>query len=138
VARRTIVVTLKRPEKLPELVTAALSAGVNVVHKVVFQTAELKKHREQARKLALLAARNKAELMAAVLGRSVGRPLTITEERRDPEASHWSSWSWRAPPPVGSQREPQACGEAGDTSETPGLGKLAIRAGVSVTFELTD
>lgn len=72
--RNTLVVTLADVAKVEELVTKVLLAGVNYIHSNDFQTTEFKKYREQARELALKAAKEKADKMAAVLGQSVGSP----------------------------------------------------------------
>ncbi len=65
---------------MEELVTKVLQAGVNYVHGIDFQTTEFKKYREQARNLALRAAKEKAEMMAGVLGQSAGAPIQINED----------------------------------------------------------
>jgi uncharacterized protein YggE len=75
--------------------------------------------------LALTAAREKAEKMAAVLGCTVGKPLEI---RETPVTWYSSNMSQNR---IQDTREPSA---EGVQSMAPG--KLSIRAGVSVTFEL--
>lgn len=77
--RNTMVITLSETGKIEEFVTMALSSGVNYLHGVDFQTTELKKYREQARELALKAAKEKAKKMAGVLGQSIGSPIQINE-----------------------------------------------------------
>lgn len=77
--RNTLVVTISDTEKVEEIVTKALLAGVNYIHSIDFQTTEFKKYREQARELTLIAAKEKAEKMAAVLGKSIGAPIQINE-----------------------------------------------------------
>ena len=62
--RNTFVVTLTEPGKVEDLVTGVLQSGVNYIHNINFQTTEFKKYREQARELALNAAKEKAEKMA--------------------------------------------------------------------------
>src|SRR3989338_5897803 len=75
-------VTLNDPAKIEQLLTVALQAGVTNIDNLSFETTEFKKYREQARELALQAAREKAEKMAAVLGARVGAPLQVTEGGR--------------------------------------------------------
>ena len=67
--------------------------GVNYIHGIDFQTTEFKKYREQARELALKAAKEKADKMAAVLGQSVGAPIQINESYSGSPWWYWSSWS---------------------------------------------
>jgi uncharacterized protein YggE len=137
--RNTIVVTLTDVRKVEELVTKALQAGVNYIHGVDFQTTEFKKYREQARELALKAAREKADKMAAVLGQSIGAPLQINETYGGSPWGYWSSWSgWgygrgQAMTQNVIQNVPS---ESRDIGETIALGKISIRANVVVVFEL--
>lgn len=59
--RNTVVVTLTDAAKVEKLVTEVLQTGVNYIHSIDFQTTEFKKYREQARELALKAAKEKAD-----------------------------------------------------------------------------
>jgi hypothetical protein len=137
--RNTVVVTLTDVAKVEELVTKVLQAGVNYVHGVDFQATAFARYREQARELALKAARDKADKMAAVLGRSVGEPIQIDENYSGSPWSYWSSWSgWGYGRGRGmSQNVVQNLqGASAETSETIALGKISIRANVGVTFLL--
>ena len=137
--RNTFVVTLHEAGKLENVVARVLQAGVNYIHNVDFQTAEFKKYREQARDLALKAAREKADKMAAVLGQSVGAPLQINEIGGGSPWVYYSSWGgWGSARNVfASQNTMQDLrGSSGEALDTIALGKLAVRANVSVTFEL--
>ncbi len=137
--RNSFVVTLSKPEQVETLVTKALQAGVNYIHGVDFQTTEYKKYREQAREMALLAAREKAVKMAAALGQSVGEPLQIQENpwggywRYN---SSWSNWGWGRDSGMSQNVMQDIPGGASEISDTIALGKIAIRANVTVTFEL--
>jgi uncharacterized protein YggE len=138
--RNMFVVTLNDPARVEALISRALESGVNYLLGVEFQTSELKKYREQARALAVTAAREKADKMAAVLGEKVGSAIQINEDSRFAMPSYYSSWSgagW-GPTRLGdsalSQNVVQASG--GETEGAVALGKISIRAGVSVVFEL--
>lgn len=136
--RNTLVVTLADPAKVEEVVTRALQAGVNYIHGIDFQTTEFKKYREQARDMALKAAKEKAGKMAAALGMSVGDPVQIGDYGGSPWG-YWSGWSgWGSGSYSGmSQNVSQnISGGQGELPETVALGKIAIRANVSVTFEM--
>lgn len=139
--RNTFVVTLTEADKVEALVTKALEAGVNYIHGVDFQTTAFKQYREQARDLALRAAREKAMQMAGALGRTVGTPIQINENYSGSPWRYYSSWSgWGYGRGRGmSQNVIQNIQNgAGGTFETIALGKISIRAGVTVTFELLD
>ncbi|MEW6531530.1 MAG: SIMPL domain-containing protein [Thermodesulfobacteriota bacterium] len=131
----TVEVTVKDIAKFESILTAALEAGANYVHGIQFRTSELRKHRDEARNLALKAAQEKANDMAASLNQKVGKPITIFES----PGMWWSSYDhhW------GSRRQAQAqniAQEAGpaDTfiGETTAPGQIGIKAQVQVTFEL--
>ena len=136
--RNMFVVTVDDPKKVESLISKALNSGVNYLLGVDFQTAELKKYREQARTLAVEAAREKATKMAATLGQTVVHPIQISEGGY-PGPSYYSSWSgsgWsnRGRNSSASQNSGQVSGGAAD--DTIALGKVGVRASVSVVFEL--
>jgi len=137
--RNALVVNLTEADKLEGVVTRVLQAGVNYIHGIDFQTTEFKKYREQARELALKAAKEKAEKMAAVLGQSVGSPVQISEGYGGSPWSYYSSWyGWGYGRTQGMTQNvvQNAQGGSGESPETISLGKIAIRANVSVVFEL--
>ncbi len=125
----TMAVTIADPGKLEALVEKLLEAGIEKIDGIHFQVTKFKKFREQARELALKAAREKAEMMAAVLGRSIGAATQINEGY-----GGWSGW--------GGNRQSMTQNviqEVPGGSEAPGtiaLGKISIRASVTVSFEL--
>lgn len=137
--RNTFVVTMSDPEKVDNLVTAVLQSGVNYIHGIDFQTTEFKKYREQARELALNAAKEKAEKMASALGQSIGDPLQISEGYGGSDwwyYNSWSGWGYGRSNTM-SQNVIQNIPSAYENiSETIALGKISIKASVSVTFEL--
>lgn len=137
--RNTFVVALAETDKVEELVTKALQAGVNYIHGIDFQTTEFKKYREQARELALKAAREKAEKMAAVLNQTVGAPIQINENYSGSPwwyYSSWSGWGYGRSQGMSQNVIQNVQGGSGEISDTMALGKISIRANVAVTFEL--
>jgi uncharacterized protein len=139
-------ITLTDVSLMESVVTGALEAGVNHVHNVDFQTTELRKHRDKARQLAMKAACEKAKDMAAVCNQAIGRPRQITENPGSGGGAHYWSWSWGG----GYNSSSRDYGmyqnaafnaptnAAGEGSDTIALGKIAVRANVSVVFELKD
>jgi uncharacterized protein YggE len=135
--RNTIVATLNDPAKVEELISKTLRSGVTHLHGVDFQTTEFKKHREQARELALQAAKEKAEKMAGVLGRAIGNPLDISEGS-SPWWYHssWSGWGFGRLSGMSQNVVQNVDPAGGGGPDSLALGKIAIRANVTVTFEL--
>jgi uncharacterized protein len=140
-------ITLTDVSLMESVVTGALEAGVNHVHNVDFQTTELRKHRDKARQLAMKAACEKAKDMAAVCNQAVGRPRQITENAAGGGGCHFWSWSWGGGWYGGGRRDygmsqnvavNAPANAAGEGSDAVALGKIAIRANVSVVFELKD
>jgi hypothetical protein len=137
--RNTFAVTVNDTQKVEDVVSRALEAGVNYIHGIDFQTTEFRKYRDQARELALKAAKEKADAMAAVLGQTVGVPLQINENQ---SGSPWwygsSGWGWGGGRSQGmAQNVMQDAGPATtEISDTIALGKISIRANVTVTFAL--
>ncbi len=77
--RNSLTVTVDKVKLVERVITQALASGVNHINSVDFQTTELRKYRDKARRLALKAAREKAENMADVYGQTIGKPLQIVE-----------------------------------------------------------
>jgi hypothetical protein len=85
--RKTIVVRLRDISRFEDLLTGVLEEGVSYVHGIQFRTTELRKYRDEARTLAIRAAREKAVALAGELGEEVGRPRTVQED-------HVGWWGW--------------------------------------------
>ncbi len=133
-ARRAYSVTLKDVKKLEKLVDAALKNGANQFSGFEYRTSELRKHRDQARKMAVAAAREKAEALASELGCRVGAPRTINEGGF---GYFGMSYRWGGNSFM-SQNSMQVApgGPEPGGEETLPLGQIGIRANVSVVFDL--
>lgn len=135
--RKTIVITLRDLARFEDLLADTLDAGVNYVQGIEFRTTELRKHRDEARALAINAAQEKASALAAELGQTVGEPQTIHEEHSG-WWSPYSSW-WRGHwGGAMAQNVVQEVGPLSPTAEgSVAPGQINVNARVSVTFELT-
>jgi uncharacterized protein YggE len=134
--RKTIVITLRDVERFEDLLTDVLETGATHVHGIRFQTTELRQYKDQARALAVKAAREKAEAMAGGLGQEIGEPTSIHEDE-----TGWWSWygGWWGSHWGGAmaQNVIQNVGEgtfAADSTLAPG--QIAVNAKVTVSFEL--
>jgi uncharacterized protein YggE len=132
--RKNIAFTLKDVSKFEMLYSTILESGVNYVYGVEFRTTELRKYRDQARALAIQAARQKAEALATELDQKIDDPLSISEN----STSWYGSYSWWGASAPMSQNVMQNAPSQGMTEggSTLALGQIAINASVSVTFEL--
>lgn len=139
-ARYTFVVTIADPAKVESLISQMLDVGVNHVNGVEFQTTDFKKHRETARELAIKAAKEKAQKMAAVLGQGVGKPVAISETYSGGSwyYSSWSGWGFGRSGGMAQNAIQDSRGPSGEEPQGMALGKISIRAAVSVSFEMKD
>lgn len=122
--RHSIGLTLREPAKYDELLATLLQSGANRVFGVTFRNSRQRQHRDQAREMAMIAAREKATLMAEKLGQHIGKVFTIEEEESPMFVSAANS---EAAAPMG-QTEATESGLA--------LGQITFRARVKVSFEL--
>jgi uncharacterized protein YggE len=133
--RRSLSITLRDLSKFDSLLSGSLESGVNYVHNIAFRTTELRKHRDEARKLAVRAAREKAELLAGEMGLRVVRVANISE---DVYSGGWyySGW-WGARSGAQSQNVVQnSAGQSTSADSILAPGQIGVRAFVNVTFEL--
>jgi hypothetical protein len=134
-ARRAYSVTLKDVKQFEAFVATVLKNGANVIHGFEFKTTELRKHRDEARKRAIRAAKEKAEALAVELGAKVGKPRSIGEGYSG-GGGYRSWWGWGG---YNYQTNAQVAVQSdgpGEGGETMPLGQIAVRAQVSVTFDL--
>lgn len=134
--QKSVSLTLRDIDAFEDLLSAVLEAGANYVHGIDFRTTELRSHRDRARSLALQAAREKADMMAAELGHEVGATVLIREDR----SGWWSSYGgwWRGGRGAYmSQNVVQNAPMGGTMTEgATAPGQISVTASVSVTFEL--
>ncbi|MCB1593005.1 MAG: SIMPL domain-containing protein [Alphaproteobacteria bacterium] len=134
--RKGIQVRLTDLSRYEDLITKSLQLGVTNIDNIQFVTTELRKHRDAAREKAALAAREKAQAIAAVLGVKIGKPIGISVQ-------NYSSYYWHG---YGGQRgmnqmtqnviQEAPTGGSGESEGALSLGQIKITATVNVTFEI--
>ena len=135
VVRRSMVVTVRELSKFESILAAVVEAGSNYILGIEFRTTELRKYRDQARLLAVKAAREKATALASELGQQIDRPHVI-EEQQDNWFSPFRSW-WGGSY-AGSQNVIQNAGpsSSGSAREALAPGQISVSARIKVSFEL--
>ncbi|HEV3261173.1 MAG TPA: SIMPL domain-containing protein [Gemmataceae bacterium] len=120
-------IILRDLDRIEELLTALIDAGANELTSVTFQTTRLKEVRADARRRAVTAAREKAELYCTAAGVSIGRVVAI--EDANPE-----TLSGRHEGHV--HQEPAA----DDPGELKAIdpGAITVGAAVNVVYEIND
>lgn len=140
-----VEITMRDVGKSNDAIVAAFQAGANQVVDVQFYTSELRKYRDQARELAMKAAREKADALSNAAGSSVGCVLTINENT-------WSSfynggWWWygyygyNSNPNLMTQNVVQNAAPSGGESPTLddgplSAGQISIHAEINASFGL--
>ncbi|HEY6253893.1 MAG TPA: SIMPL domain-containing protein [Candidatus Angelobacter sp.] len=79
VAEQTISFTVRDLPKLDVLVESLIKAGGNRIDSIRYEVSDLRKYRDQARDLAVKAAREKATALAKALDQDVGKAYSIEE-----------------------------------------------------------
>jgi hypothetical protein len=133
--RKSVVIKLRDISKFESLLADVLDAGVTHVHMIDFRTTELRKYRDQARTMALRAAKDKAALLAREAGHAVGAVESIGEANYGYFSSYGSWWGNRYG--MQTQNVSQSIGGSTLSSDaTMAPGQISIRVNVSMTFTL--
>lgn len=131
-----VAITLRDVKNTSVLVSAALKAGANQVNDVEFYTSELRKYRDQARGLAVTAAKEKAQALASAAGAETGCVISITENT----TSNYNGWWYGRNQNLWSQNTIQNVspseGSSSASDEPITLGQISVKAEVSATFSL--
>ncbi len=77
---KTVIVRFKDLARFEKFFAEVLKAGVSKVNSVEFRTSQIRKYKDQARALAIRAAREKAVALTAEIGQSIGKAYSIQEE----------------------------------------------------------
>jgi uncharacterized protein YggE len=76
---KTIRIKFVELNKFEELFAELLKTGVTEVNSVSFETSKLRQYKDQARDMAIKAAKEKATAMAGSIGQTIGKAIRITE-----------------------------------------------------------
>ena len=93
VVRKSVVIKVTDVSSFDAILTGLVTNGVNSVQGIEFRTSELRKYKDQARAMAVKAAKEKAEAMASALGVKVGKPSYISINDYGGSSS-WSRGGW--------------------------------------------
>lgn len=123
---KTILVRLKTISRFEALFTELLKAGVNNVRNVEFRTSQIRRHKDEARALAIKAAREKAVALTREIGQTIGKAYSISEV---PDTSYM---------PANAYANVTAVTEGGsaENESTIAPGMITVKARVLVSFRL--
>lgn len=77
---KTVVIRLKDISRFESLLSDILKAGIDRLRDLDFRTSDIRRYKDQARALAIKAAREKAVALTKEIGQTIGRAYTISEE----------------------------------------------------------
>ena len=124
-ANQSLSITLKDLSKYDDVMMGLNDAGVNTINGVEFKSSKMEEYEREARKKAILDAKQKAADYVSVLGQKVGKALLITD----------NSQSY-APQPMYKGNRMAMTADSSAERETLAVGELEIITNVSVTFLL--
>ncbi|HKS29879.1 MAG TPA: SIMPL domain-containing protein [Pyrinomonadaceae bacterium] len=77
---KTVVIRLRDVKRFESLLSEILRAGIDRVRDIDFRTSEIRKYKDDARAMAIRAAREKALALTKEIGQTIGKAHTIREE----------------------------------------------------------
>ncbi|HYP52847.1 MAG TPA: SIMPL domain-containing protein [Pyrinomonadaceae bacterium] len=128
--RKDLVFKLRDVSRAEGLLSELLEADITRINSIRFQTSQPRKYRDEARALAIRAAREKAVALTAEIGQGIGRAYSIVEDPPDagPRQSMYANITSNAISVSGDS--------SSDTDGTLALGQITVSARVLVRFEL--
>jgi len=127
--RKDLVFTLRDVTRAEGLLSELLAGDVTRINSVSFRSSQMRKYRDQARDMAMRAAREKAAALAGSVGQKIGRAYSIEEDAPTPRA--YASQNIYANNSVSVESDSSSASEG-----TLALGLIKISARVTVKFEL--
>lgn len=76
---KTVAIRLRDILRFDVMLADILKAGITRLSNLEFRDSQLRKHRDEARRMAIRAAKEKATLLAGEIGQSIGPAYSITE-----------------------------------------------------------
>lgn len=132
---QTTTILLKDVSRFESLLSDVVKAGISDVSDVTFRASQMRKYMDQARALAMKAAREKAVALAGEIGQRIGKATNITEagitvsSAYQEDSDHLrSNYSNSSSAEIGRN--------ISDNEGTIAPGMISITARVKVSFEL--
>ncbi len=119
---KRISVTVKDIEKIEQMLSEIIYSGATNLYGVDYRSSEQRKNKDEARKEAINAAKEKAEMLAGELGQSIGKAIRIEE----PSYGN----------PLGRQANVMQMSSQLEGGPDMHPGMIRVTATVNVTFEL--
>ncbi|MFN7675141.1 SIMPL domain-containing protein [Flavobacterium sp.] len=124
-ANQTLTIMIKDLTKYDEVMMGLNDAGVNSIQGVEFKSSKMEEYEKEARKNAIINAKQKAADYVSVLGQKVGKALLITDNSQP-----------YYPQPMYKGGMMAMAADSSAPRETLAVGEIEINTNVSVTFAL--
>jgi uncharacterized protein len=121
---KTVAIRLRDISRFDVMLADILQAGITRLSNLEFRDSQIRKHRDEARRMAIRAAKEKATLLAGEIGQSIGLAYSITETSRD--------YALRA----AMQNVSSDAAGAAESESALAPGTLSVTAQVTVRFRL--
>ena len=132
IVSKSIEIRFTETKGFEEFLSGLLTSGVTTVHGIDFRTTQIRKHRDTARAMAIRAAREKADAMAAELGVKRGKVYSITAN----DGGGWWGASGNFRGRGAFQNSVQNAGGPSEMTDstTLSVGQISVSASVNVSF----
>jgi uncharacterized protein YggE len=136
---QNISIILENVSKYDEFLTALIDLGINQVNYIDFQVNDLKKYRNESRKLAIAAAKERAAFLAQEAGFKLGDIVNLTDYSRN-----WFPFGRYGGANMlsnVSQNMAQSGGTDGGNSDNPDTlapGMVSVKSNIVLTYEIKN
>ena len=139
IVRKSIEIRVTAITNFEGIVTGLLTNGVNYVQGIDFRTSQLRKYRDQAREMAIKAAKEKADAMASALDVKRGKVSSITVNDwtggyQNRWGSQWGGFISGQINNVQNLGDLSGAASADNVAETFSVGEISVSANVNVSF----
>jgi uncharacterized protein YggE len=123
---KTVALRLRELDEFDELLADVLKAGITLLSNLEFRNSQIRKHRDEARRMAIRAAQEKATLLAREIGQAIGPAYSIVESGPTPYM------------PANASRNAidNFAGGSPETESPTAPGTISVTANVTVRFRL--
>lgn len=126
--RKDLIFTLRDVTQAESLLSEVMTSGITSINSINFRTSQMRKYRDQARAMAIRAAREKAIALTAEIGQKIGKAYSIEEETPTRNPAAQNNYSVNSMMTSGD--------DATETEGTLALGQITVNARVTVRFIL--
>ena len=135
--RKNVEIRLREVAGFQAILTGVLTNGVNYVNNIDFRTTQLRKYRDQARAMAVRAAKEKAEALTSELGAKLGKVTSINAN--DSSGYYGNYWGMNRGfngynNANAVQNVAAVAGTSDAEEDTFAVGQISVSATVNVSF----